>query len=229
MPNNNQGGYSAEDIEKAYDDLGHQHGWSFMGTPAERLLTAKVALVGLNPGGGGEGDTYEYGHFWGSRGENAYFDEKWGPNNTDNPIQTQIKEWHRLLGLAPSDSLCIQFVPFRSPDWNRLQKKDASIEFSKSLWRWVLSASPAHLFVTMGKLPAFYLAELMSARLIAQLPTGWGKQMIDVYDSPEGRRIVAMPHPSRFRIFGRAGDASDLAIESFRAATDCTSLDLGNA
>jgi hypothetical protein len=210
--------FSAQDIDAAYTDLGHQYGWSFMATPAERLHTAQVAIVGLNPGGGGEGDTYEYGRFWASDGVNAYYDEQWGTGGTDTPLQTQVKEWHRLLGLKPADPLCIQFVPFRSPDWKRLPEKKASIDFARSLWRWVLDVTPARLFLTMGKLPAAYLVELMDAKLVARLPTGWGNKLIDAYDTPDGRRVVGMPHPSRYQLFNR-GEASETANESFRAAT----------
>lgn len=212
--------FSASDIEGAYRELGHEYGWSFMGTPADRLLNADVVFVGLNPGGGGPGDNCDYGHHWDFAGENAYFEEKWGPNETDSPLQVQIKEWHRLLDLKPNEVTCAQFVPFRSPTWSSLPEKDASISFSKSLWKWLLEVSPACLFVTMGKLPAFYLAELMGGRLVAQLPTGWGLQLIDVYDTPTKRRIVAMPHPSRYRLFGRAGSASETAEQTFRIATD---------
>lgn len=217
--------FSASDIDQAYADLGHEYGWSFMATPAERLRSARVAIVGLNPGGGGPGDTYHYGHFWDSVGENAYFDEKWGPDDTDSPLQVQVKEWHRLLELEPNDPLCIQFVPFRSPSWNSLPEKEKSLEFSRSLWKWVLEVSPATLFVTMGKLPAVYLADFMEARHFAQLPTGWGRQLIDVYDAPSRRQIIAMPHPSRYRLFCRAGGASDLAEHSFRTATGYDSTD----
>jgi hypothetical protein len=72
----------------------------------------------------------------------------------------------------------------------------------------------------MGKLPARYLADLMGAKWVARLPTGWGRQMIDVYDTPAGKRIIAMPHPSRYRIFGRSGGISDTAEKSFRAAAE---------
>jgi uracil-DNA glycosylase len=192
-----------------------------MGVPGDRLGRAEVAIVGLNPGGGD--DTYPYGHLWDAEGVNAYFDEKWGSNEqTDSPLQTQVKEWHRLLNLAPEDPLCIQFVPFRSPSWNRLAEPEKSLAFARDLWRWVLKVSPATLFITMGKLPAKHLAALMEAKWIAQLPTGWGKQLIDVYDAPGGKRVIAMPHPSRYRIFGRGGGMSNDVERAFRAAADIT-------
>jgi hypothetical protein len=75
------------------------------------------------------------------------------------------------------------------------------------------------LFITMGKLAGWHIADLLGGRLVAQLPTGWKRQTIDVYDSPSGRRVVAMPHPSRFRLFNR-GDASEVAEQSVRAGAD---------
>ncbi|GAA4019178.1 hypothetical protein GCM10022280_18640 [Sphingomonas swuensis] len=213
--------FTKDDIDRAYQKLGHRWGWSFMATPEERLRTARVAIVGLNPGGGGEGDNSAFGLLWNSDGVNAYYDEKWGADGrSDNPLQKQVKEWHRLLQLNPQDPLCAQFVPFRSPTFSKLANSEESVEFARDLWRWVLSVSPATLFVTMGKLPARYLAQTMSARYISRLPTGWGRQMIDVYDSPDGKRIIAMPHPSRYRIFARGGGVSDTAEGSFMAAAD---------
>lgn len=215
--------FTKRDIDQAYRDLGHRWGWSFMGVPSERLHSAQVAFVGLNPGGGGEKDTYPYGHLWESESVNCYYDEQWGSNgNTDSPLQTQVKEWHRLLGLRPDDPLCIQFCPFRSPNWKSLAKREDSIAFAKDLWRWVLSVSSARLFVTMGKLPAQYLADLMGAKWMASHPTGWGRQTIDVYVCPDSKRIIAMPHPSRFRIFGRGEELSGDVERAFLAAADAT-------
>ena len=109
---------------------------------------------------------------------------------------------------------------FRSPNWSSLDHKAEAVAFASGLWRWVLSISPATLFVTMGKRPAEALAPLLGARHVARLGTGWGKQAIDVWDSPTGRRIVGMPHPSRYTLFNRRSGASDLAESSFREATD---------
>lgn len=212
--------FNSATIQAEYQRLGYRHGWTFMATPASTLQKAEVALVGLNPGGGGPTDTYAYGGLWDSPTGNAYFTGRWGPNNTETPIQGQVRAWHALMNLSAEAALCAQFVPFRSPNWASLGRKAEALTFSEELWRWALQVSPASLFVTMGKLPAAYLVRLLEAKLIATLPTGWLPQTIDVYDSPVGRRIVALPHPSRYRLFGRAGEASSIAEESFRLATD---------
>lgn len=212
------GSFNWDAIETKCKQLGYPSGWTLMATPDSTLREAKVAFVGLNPGGGGPGDDYAYSGLWDSPGGNAYFTERWGPNDTETPIQRQIRAWHELLELEASDSLCAQFVPFRSPNWSTLDRKDEALDFARDLWRWILTVSPATLFVTMGKLPAHYLAELLDGKHVAQLPTGWGTNMIDVWDSPSGRRVVGMPHPSRYRLFGRGNGASSIAEASLGSA-----------
>ena len=204
-------------IDAEYQRLDYRKGWSFLGTADLTLRTAAVAFVGLNPGGGGAKDRYEYQGLWDFPG-NAYIDEKWGADGKQTAIQGQIKAWHDLLGLKPSESLCAHFVPFRSPTWNSLEHKNEALAFATKLWRWVFDISPATLFITMGKLQAGYLAGALGAKHVAQLPTGWGKQVIDVWDSPSGRRLVGMPHPSRYKLFNRNGGASDVAVASFLTA-----------
>lgn len=129
-----------------------------------------------------------------------------------------------MIGVEPSDSLCAQFVPFRSRSWAELERKDEALAFASQLWTWILAVSPARLFVTMGKEPALHLARLLGARSTAHLPTGWGQQTIDVHQNSLGRRVVAMPHPSRYGLFGRSQDASAIAEASFRLATDLRSI-----
>ncbi|WP_343347990.1 uracil-DNA glycosylase family protein [Sphingomicrobium sp. XHP0239] len=213
--------FSKDVIEKAYEDQGHKLGWSFMGTPEEALRSAKVAIVGLNPGGGG--DPSQYGRHWDSE-KNTYFSERWGARDTYNPLQKQIHRWHELLGLAEDDVLCAQFVPFRSPTWDKLENREAAIETARKLWTWVLGISPAQLFITMGKMPAQYLAELMEAKWVARMSTGWGNASIDVYDSPDGKRILAMPHPSRYGIFGRDNGQSEDVEKLFKEAASFASM-----
>jgi len=211
--------FGRDRIEAEYRRLGYTKGWSFMGTPEANLKRAKIAIVGLNPGGGGPGDGYAYQGLWDSPGGNAYFIEKWGANDTETPLQGQVRAWHSLLGIGADESLCAQFVPFRSPNWRSLERQQEAVAFAEALWSWVLSITPATLLLTMGKLPAWHLQRLLGARLVGQgFPTGWGRQTIDVYDSPSGRRIVAMPHPSRYTLFNRANGLSAPAEASLRAA-----------
>ena len=137
--------FSAATIEAEYQRLGGTKGWTFLMCPEARVATADVAFVGLNPGGGGDADIYVYGGSWDVLGGNAYSIERWGPDETDTPIQTQVKAWHRVLVRGPDDTLCAQFVPFRSPDWERLSAcKVEALAFSRDLWRWLLARRGPH-------------------------------------------------------------------------------------
>jgi uracil-DNA glycosylase len=202
--------FSHQVIDQKYRDLGFEKGWTFLACSEARLFDAKIALVGLNPGGGGVGDDYAYAGNW-SCNQNAFYDEASGH-------QSQIQEWHRILGVQKDETLCAQFIPFRSPNLKGLKNQDEAIAFSRDLWTWVLRLSPATLFLAMGKLAAHHLANLMDAAQIEPpLPTGWGRQAIEVWEAGCGRRVIGMPHPSRYKLFGR-GTSSVIAEASLRRA-----------
>jgi hypothetical protein len=205
--------YNRDVVQAAYQDLGYQYGWTFMMTPEHTLREAEVAFIGLNPGGGEPDDQYRYDGIWSVEEGNAYF-SGWTDGAPMTPIQIQLQHWHSQFGVEPDSSFCAQFVPFRSPNWGGLEKKPEALAFAVGLWAWALSNSPAKLLITMGKKPALYLANLLEARNVAHLGTGWGNQSIDVYEG-SGYRIVAMPHPSRFKLFGR-GERSEIAQASLK-------------
>lgn len=208
------------DIDAEYDRLKFGHGYSFLLCDEARLTDADVAIVGLNPGGREDFDGYQKN--WATSG-NAYFDERWADNDTKySPLQTQIHIWHDLAGVKFDQSLCAQFVPFRSQDWAKLHdgksRKEEALAFSRRLWRSVLEVSAATKFITMGKVAGVEIASLVEAKFDRSLPTGWGGSKMDVYLAKDGRRVIAMPHPSRYRIFGREQGLSDVAVKSFREA-----------
>jgi hypothetical protein len=209
--------FDSDVIATEYERLGYRHGWTFMMTPEARMRDAAVAFIGLNPGGGGPGDNHEYAQTWDCSG-NAYFTEKWGPGATDFGIQAQVKAWHRILCLSEDDTWCAQLVPFRSRDWNALAHRNEALAFSAGLWRWALDQSPATLLVTMGRKTADALVALLDGKHVASMPTGWGAASINVWDTPTGKRIVGMPHPSRYKLFNRGDDLSVVAERSFRVA-----------
>lgn len=210
---------AAHEIQAKYIALGHKWGWSFLAGPEAELYSAQTIIVGLNPARAASDSLDDYGFHWDVPEGNVYFSKDWGGIAEYSPLQKQLHRWHELLGLDPLQTIGANFVPFRSRNWAELVSLDESVQFAQKLWRDVIAVTSAPLFITMGKDAAWHLAQILEAKSFAHLPTGWGKQTIDVYDAPNGRRIVAMPHPSRFRIFGR-GDLSKTAEVSFIAA--CT-------
>ena len=207
------------DIQSAYDVLGHEWGWSFLGGPEAQLYTAEAVIVGLNPARAQGDSLTDYGAHWDVPDGNIYFSKDWSGTGDYSPLQNQLLRWHELLELGPEQTIGANFVPFRSRSWAELACPKESVQFANKLWADVLNVTSAPLFITMGKSSARHLAEPLGAKLVAHLPSGWGNHTIDVYDSPSGRRIVAMPHPSRFKLFGR-DEASETAEASFLAACD---------
>ncbi|NII58980.1 hypothetical protein [Sphingomonas aerolata] len=210
--------FTHSDLQLEYDRLGYELGWTFMMTPEKRLHDAGIAFIGLNPGGGRSENDRDFAGIWDCPSGNAYFIERWGPGDKKAPIQNQLDAWHRALDVNDNETLCAQFVPFRSADWDGLPRKAEALAVAGRLWSWALAVSPASVLVTMGKLPGQYLGNLLKGRVVATLPAGWGSMTIDVWETPSGRRIVAMPHPSRYQLFGRTEPHSDTAEASLRIA-----------
>ena len=202
-----------QDIQKAYEALGYQMGWAFLITPEARLRDAKVAIVGLNPGGNSGGAA------WDCADGNAFFVQRWARNDTEyNRIQIQVQALHKALNVAADETLIAEYIPFRSPSWAALTHKEEALSFARELWTWVLRETPARIFICMGRLVAEELVQLTNARWAEELPTGWGNMKMHRHVAPDGRIIIHLPHPSHYLLFGRAEDRSLQAEESLRRA-----------
>ena len=81
--------FDAGVIDAKYRELGYQKGWNFLACREERLRDAEVAIVGLNPGGGGDGDDYAYTGVW-SCTNNSYC-------NDPSRLRDQVREWQFVI------------------------------------------------------------------------------------------------------------------------------------
>lgn len=175
-------------------------GWSFMYVPAARMTSAKVVLIGLNPGGSQLDPPNEWDY---QNGENAYVDESWrGLEAGEHHLQVEVRSLFEALGVSASDVFAANLVPFRSPSWDRLPDRRGALAFGRELWRWVLSQSRARVFVSLGKRAGEEIAQLIGATLESSTAAGWGPQTIDTYRNNAGQVVLSLPHLSRFKIFG---------------------------
>lgn len=204
-----------QDIQKVYDELGYQMGWAFLITPEARLRDANVAIVGLNPGGDSGGPA------WDCAEGNAFFVQRWARNDTEyNRIQVQVQALHTALGVSADETLIAEYIPFRSPSWAALAHKEEALKFARELWTWVLKETSARTFICMGRLVTEELAQLMDAKWVEELPTGWGDMKMHRHVAPDGRVLVHIPHPSHYLLFGRGEDRSRLAEDSLKRAME---------
>jgi hypothetical protein len=187
-------------IEAEHCRLGYTLGWRFLMCPEARLDDADVAIITLNPAG-----KYRGGAEWSQELGNAYAIESWGKAASGaSPLQQQIQRLCILLGRQADTVLAATFVPFRSPRWSSLPNQNEARAFSKELWKWALTRSPAKLFLCVGKnVVGPDLAILLNASKLPSIPTGWGQVTIDRYQATDGRLIVSLPHLSTFKLFSR--------------------------
>lgn len=211
--------FSKQDIQAEYVALGLTSGWNFILGPEQRLRTARVCIVGLNPGGGGDNDAYTYPGEWEVEHPNPYFPRCEGEKWARTGIQAQVQAWHRILDLQPTVTFCAQFVPFRSSSWASFgPERGQALEFARRLWSWTLKESPARLYIAMGRVAGGEVARLLNASDEKSLPAGWKRQFIRVAAAPDGRRVITMPHPSRYLLFNRVEGRSAIAEQSLRLA-----------
>lgn len=210
-------------VAATYVRLEHRLGWRLLYSPKRTLVPRPdLALVGLNPGGGRFEPpvaSVELG--------NAYRVERWGHDETLNPLQTQI----RLLynGLADrlghdqpetlmDKSLAINFCPFRSPSWATLHSPKCSVQFSRALWQQILQhVRPAALICigtrTTGYLDAVLTGSGATRTALELISVGWGDVTLSLASYRVGAAttaVVGLPHLSRYQIIGRP--ASEPAV-----------------
>jgi hypothetical protein len=204
-----------EDVENEYQRRSADHpqaswGWSFMYTPESALERAKVVLAGLNPGGRLKDQPGEWDY---RGGVNAYLDEAWeGYPKGGDPLQQQVAALVNVLHVQPNEVFAANFVPFRSPSWGELPDKEAALAFGRRLLTDLLERTPARLFVTLGKEAGREIAALLGARHVQQHSVDWDPQSMDEFVAPDGRTVLALPHLSRFRIFGGNRTAAATAV-----------------
>ena len=187
------------DIQAEYQRLGHTLGWRFLTCPEKNIGTASVALITINPGGA----SFQAPK-WSVEGGSAYAIESWrGCDPGKENLQRQVIRMFEIMDVKPDRVLSGYLVPFRSQDWNKLPKKSDSLRFGISLWREIFERTKVQTITAFGKATAPYLTNILGASFHASHPAGWGTQTIDEYLFGSNRRLLVLPHLSRFRLFGR--------------------------
>jgi hypothetical protein len=222
-------------IAQAHDELGHEHGWRFLYSPARTLTPGTpMAFISANPG---------YDQFvkpiWSVEEGNAFRDdlEPWWPDEQKRGLRRQVQRFFGMLAQAldtPADqlmdeTLTFNFCPFRSPNWESLPNRDESLEFSQQVCATVLEFVEPRAIVCNGMEVAGELDRILQARgrLIEGpefRPIGWGTYTYRAarYMTHRGREVtmVGFPHLSRFAIFGRpkSSRATTEIVETISAA-----------
>ncbi|MWV28263.1 hypothetical protein [Aurantiacibacter rhizosphaerae] len=195
------------------NEVPHVHGWSYLSTPLARRDQPKLVTIGLKPGGewdvARDGPIQEDLSAEGKEPDfNAYFDQPW--NNTGfTPLQTQIQNLHKLhFQQVPKDEiLSFQYIPFRSPTWNEFPaaQRQRAARFGTHLLDWTLANIGLEttvvgfgLGVVQDRIESWF--RVIESR---DIEVGWGNITATVCETPKCKRLILLPHLSRYQIIGR--------------------------
>ncbi|MEO5706629.1 MAG: hypothetical protein ABIT10_05485 [Alteraurantiacibacter sp.] len=194
----------AQLIEAEAGRQGHKLGWSLYYCPMAWARSARLATIGLNPGGGRDDGTD-----WARRTQledhvgNSYLCQSWGTNGGKTVLQTQIARLLAVAGVEQEDVVSLNVVPFRSPSWAELANKKAAVDFGLNLVSEALRSPRLRLIVGFG-------LSAIESRLVDRLgfvqqdrlPTGWGTIQAGRFVRKE-QTLLLLPHLSRFGVLGR--------------------------
>lgn len=195
-------------IEGAYQRSGNTMGWRLLSSPESTLNRAKVAFIGLNPGGSGvdaEQSVYAM-----PEGQSAYVVESWaGYPPGKSPLQSQVRSLFKRLKVTPDAVLAGNLVPFRSPNWKSLKDHHRSLAFGKDLWAHILRRAQPSIVITMGGDTTKAIADILGVMNMDCYAIGWGDISAKRGDFTRGT-LIGLPHLSRFSVMNRASSAGHL-------------------
>lgn len=219
-----------QEIQKKYEELGHNLGWSFLTTSKNTIKkNSSIALITLNPGGEEKSEpvmrSFEDG--------NAYLNEEWKKNLGVGkaPLQIQIQYLFKHLTIKHprynnfenlmNDTLMGYFIPFRSPTIKELINSKLSRKFSHHLWSRLLIEVDLSLIICIDKNTFFDINEIFHETKGFKLAekkefnTGWGniKAELTRYNGEKKDLTIArLPHLSRYKIFNREKSQAEIEI-----------------
>lgn len=192
------------EIENAYRRSGNTMGWRLLASPETTLKNAKIAFIGLNPGGSAV--DYTQSVYAMPEGQSAYVDESWGERAFgQSPLQRQVRALFTRLNVAPDTVLAGNRVPFRSPDWASLNDPKGALAFGKTLWKRILDQANPSIVITMGGETTKAITQLLNVPNMIRYRVGWGN-ITAQRGQFNGGTLIGLPHLSRFGIMNR--DAS---------------------
>jgi hypothetical protein len=180
-------------------DLGLSDGFRFVYGPLSTLKTGRIAFLSLNPGRAPSATNLR--EISDERG-NSYDVER---HTTLSPIADQALQAFAFFGAEPNEVLTGVVCPFRTPSWGDLSRSQQTraLAIGHEFWKEPLERPDIDLIICCSNDATHAVTDWLGARLETSLPAGWGSVQVHLYRTPQGVPILALPHLSRFRLFGR--------------------------
>lgn len=180
-------------------ELALQDGFRFVYGPWATLQSGRMAVLSLNPGRAPAGTIPR--EVSDERG-NSYAVER---HSTLSPLTEQILRAVSFFGAQPHEVLTGVVCPFRTPRWSDLPKvkRDRALAMGRAFWERPLQRSDLELIVCCSSEASRVVVDWLGARHEVSAPAGWGQIAVHRYRTEGGIPLLALPHLSRFRLFGR--------------------------
>jgi uracil-DNA glycosylase len=194
-------------LEGAEKKFRFSDGFKLLYCPWSNISSSNIAFISLNPGNAPE--NAELRMVSDERG-NSYEIEM---DITKSPINEQFMKLCDFLEKKPSDFLTGAAIPFRSNNWDSLNKeqKIAGVEIGISLWKEMLGSNIKKIIVT-GEEACKMVLKIKSAKLKLSIPSNWSNTKLKKYVSKDGTEIFSIPHLSSYRLFLRDESVKQLKI-----------------
>ncbi|WP_346896223.1 uracil-DNA glycosylase family protein [uncultured Roseibium sp.] len=181
-------------------------GWRLLYSPARVLSGARIAFVGLNPGGASVDPTH--GVFSSEKGSAYCKDvEDW---KTSSGLQDQVLALFNLLDVQPDDVLAGNLIPFRSRDEASLPGEKEAFVFGRNLWKQIFRMARPSVVVTMGQTANREVSQLLGVVSAQRYEVGWGRCCASRGQFDGGGTWIGLPHLSRFKIMKRKASRAAL-------------------
>jgi hypothetical protein len=192
-------------------ELGLRDGFRFVYGPWATLQTGRIAFLSLNPGRAPSGSVSR--DVSDERG-NSYDVER---HTTLSPITDQALRAFSVVGAQPHEVLTGVVCPFRTLSWNDLtkEKRERALALGREFWEQPLQRPGLELIICCSTEASQAVVAWLDARHEASASAGWGNIAIHRYRTKQDVPVLALPHLSRFRLFGRP--QSEAAIRDLLA------------
>ena len=188
-----------DDIQKILlakeKELAFEEGFKLLYCPWERINSAQLAFLSLNPG---RPPNQESLRVVSDERGNSYVVER---EINKSPITEQYLKFCELLGVNPNAVLSGVIFPFRSNAWKSLTifQRQQGLALGSQLWKSILHEK-IRLVVAVGNETAKILIDIFDAKKEKCVPSGWGNISLRRFIGHNGVKIVQLPHLSRFKL-----------------------------
>lgn len=186
-------------LHEAEVALGLSDGFKFVCGPWSTLSSARVAFLSLKPGR--PPDDADLRVVSDERG-NSYRVER---ATTKSPITEQFLALAEMLGEEPDAILAGFVAPFRAIAWADLdtRQQEEALALGRAFWTDPLNRADLKLIIACSREAAELVCAITRAVPELEVTAGWGNLKLLRHRTPDGRKIVHLPHLSRFRLLGR--------------------------